>query len=375
MKDYEKFIDKITVKNFKGFSHVELKELSNLNLFIGHNNIGKTSILEALAFAAGIEPRDFFTSFINETRHIAVDKIKDYQKFFYQFQIKNPVSVDCHYKNIGTTAQKSRHTLTYKIEYQTMPKEENDKIKVTACKNENDSISWQFSVKEEPSKDGTDPLQNLIEGAIRKALQETRIEWLNNTDRNGLKKYEQFFQKYQPVVCFVQNNFLLSPQEITLMEGRNNQKQVLEFIQEIDNRVDVVQVSANTLNIYYKGMDAPFPLSVMGSGFIKILKLYLAILCNGTNIILFDEISDGLSPETIGILLKYIIPELCNRNIQLFATTHSYDILQQIADYKNNDKDCIAAYYLYHDNDKIQVHRYSQHSITKLKGFIDLRGE
>ena len=122
MKNPQGPVDKITISNFKGLSKLELNGLSNFNLLIGHNNVGKTSVLEALAFACGLEPNDFFRSFLKKTRDIEIKEIKDYQNLFYRFQIDNPIGVTFY--NADET------TLEYQIEYKSMVKEGDDKVKI-----------------------------------------------------------------------------------------------------------------------------------------------------------------------------------------------------------------------------------------------------
>ena len=41
-------ITKLVIDGFKGFEHIEVPRLSRINLLGGRNNVGKTSILEAL---------------------------------------------------------------------------------------------------------------------------------------------------------------------------------------------------------------------------------------------------------------------------------------------------------------------------------------
>jgi len=41
-------LDKLCLKNFKKFDVLELKNLSRVNLFVGDNNVGKTTALEAI---------------------------------------------------------------------------------------------------------------------------------------------------------------------------------------------------------------------------------------------------------------------------------------------------------------------------------------
>jgi AAA15 family ATPase/GTPase len=51
-------IENFVIKEFKCFKDFELKDLRQVNIFLGDNNIGKTSILEALLFDE--EPKAFF---------------------------------------------------------------------------------------------------------------------------------------------------------------------------------------------------------------------------------------------------------------------------------------------------------------------------
>lgn len=47
-------IDYIAIKNFKCFKHLELSNIRQVNLFLGDNNSGKTSLLEAILFDANV---------------------------------------------------------------------------------------------------------------------------------------------------------------------------------------------------------------------------------------------------------------------------------------------------------------------------------
>lgn len=44
----------ITIKNFRGFDLLEINGFAKINLFVGANNVGKTSILEALFMLSGL---------------------------------------------------------------------------------------------------------------------------------------------------------------------------------------------------------------------------------------------------------------------------------------------------------------------------------
>ena len=60
-------IESLAINNFKKFEHIELKNLARVNIFAGINNVGKTSVLEAVfAYACG---RHLFPLLSNTVLH------------------------------------------------------------------------------------------------------------------------------------------------------------------------------------------------------------------------------------------------------------------------------------------------------------------
>ena len=49
-----------TIGCYRGIEDLELKDLANVNIFVGPNNCGKTSILEAVIFSRLYEDVDLF---------------------------------------------------------------------------------------------------------------------------------------------------------------------------------------------------------------------------------------------------------------------------------------------------------------------------
>jgi AAA15 family ATPase/GTPase len=45
-------LDSLEVRNFRGFRHLQIERLGRVNLIVGKNNVGKSSLLEALQLYA-----------------------------------------------------------------------------------------------------------------------------------------------------------------------------------------------------------------------------------------------------------------------------------------------------------------------------------
>ena len=44
----------IEIKNFRGIDHLKVDDFSRVNVFLGQNNSGKSTVLEAIALALGM---------------------------------------------------------------------------------------------------------------------------------------------------------------------------------------------------------------------------------------------------------------------------------------------------------------------------------
>jgi AAA domain, putative AbiEii toxin, Type IV TA system len=88
-----------------------------------------------------------------------------------------------------------------------------------------------------------------------------------------------------------------------------------------DNEVDSV-VHANI------GLHELVPLSMLGQGFNRLAYLYAGLLGKNANIALIDEIENGIHYSALPILWQGIANIARELDIQIFATTHSYECIQ-----------------------------------------------
>ena len=75
-------IREISIKNFRGIADLSLKDLSDVNLFVGENNGGKTSILEALSCLRSGDAYNLFQICRDRNRDPA--SINDVRFMFFQ---------------------------------------------------------------------------------------------------------------------------------------------------------------------------------------------------------------------------------------------------------------------------------------------------
>ncbi|MBQ7698224.1 MAG: AAA family ATPase, partial [Paludibacteraceae bacterium] len=73
----------IDIKNFRGIKHLSIDDFSRVNVFLGQNNSGKSSVLEAIFLLAGMSNPDLPLG-LNKAR-TRIFRIVNLQDVRYQF--------------------------------------------------------------------------------------------------------------------------------------------------------------------------------------------------------------------------------------------------------------------------------------------------
>jgi hypothetical protein len=71
------------------------------------------------------------------------------------------------------------------------------------------------------------------------------------------------------------------------------------------------------------GLSHAVPATQMGQAFNRILHVYSEILTAKTNVLLIDEIENGIFSESLPLIWKGLFAVCEEQNVQIFATTHS----------------------------------------------------
>jgi AAA15 family ATPase/GTPase len=73
--------------------------------------------------------------------------------------------------------------------------------------------------------------------------------------------------------------------------------------------------------------DDPVPLGSMGDGMYRIFALTLSLVSSENGVLLVDEIDTGLHYKALTKMWRLVIETAKKLNVQVFATTHSWDCL------------------------------------------------
>jgi AAA15 family ATPase/GTPase len=329
-------IKNIKINNYKCFKNFEIKAFKRINILVGNNNSGKTSLLEALAL---LDPKTFkqrnkLIFMICKTRvEIKLDlnnsvyslkKIfNDYSIFFNKRNTEESIFIEADFNSVK---KDSKNDFTVKFENQIIDeiahfpkgKRDSDSVKLLQfVLNLSKSIvaSYKFSNKKNLLKLGVSSIGTY------------------NDNVEGFDDFDVIFKKINDEVDIVKNWT-----QIINKNGVKIEEKFVKLLQNFDGDIEAIRANQDELDFYKKNPEdkkSPFvvPLSSMGEGFKRFFDIIVTLELMNNNkpqILCIDEIDNGLYYDKQDLFWEQI-SKLCEeKNIQLFATTHSYDCLKSI---------------------------------------------
>jgi hypothetical protein len=131
-----------------------------------------------------------------------------------------------------------------------------------------------------------------------------------------------------------------------------NEDRVLEALRILERDIERIAATAMSPEYYgnsgnqrggfrvkFKDVERPVPIGSMGDGIWRLLVIAFAIAQCKDGILLIDEIDTGLHYSVMTKMWKLIFGAAKELNVQVFATTHSYDCVKSLAELCYSDSE------------------------------------
>ena len=349
----------ITIKNFRGIDDLEIKDFAPINIFVGKNNVGKTSILEAIFLLSGMSNLPLALQ-INGRRGVQTHQQEDGLRYlFHNMSLDKQVSIKGH------TERDEVRQLTI-----------SPKIKSIDTGIQGSSSS--LTTKTEQAK----TLVGLIaEYGIGDELK-YHDELLTEKDPFEFKSGEEYEES---ILCTflspVQRSNKSTQEEIDSLIKAKKKTDIVECLQLFDLRVRNLESSSLGIFIEVDDVRELLPLGMLGDGMSKYLNIVASALVTkigGSNVILLDEFENGLHYTAQRKLWSILCKIVKETGLQLFITTHSIEALRSLADEmeEENIGDDFMSLYTIDSTARsgLQAYRYNAGGIrTAIENEIELR--
>ena len=306
-------IKNLKIEKFRGFDELEISNLGQINLIVGKNNCGKSSLLESIFLATGMS-NPILPQSINTFRGLN-NSINDLKYIFHKLEYNEiPIFTITTDNNIERKLEiYPRFNQNLKND-NIQKKSEKDLVLLNTSSTSPalSGIKLKFTIKEKNKK-----TQEGISSFSYANEQEIEI------------KQEKAYQEKMNAVYIVadskEKNALARYSEIVKHKKENA---ILSALQKIDNKINSIQALPDGLYIDHSDFDELVPSNIVGDGIRRYLNIVTTVAEKPNSIILIDEIENGLHFSAHSSLWNSILSLSMDLNIQLFVTTHNIETLK-----------------------------------------------
>lgn len=331
-------LNSLVIKNFRSLADFEVAKLGRVNLIVGKNNSGKSSVLEALRIYAGNGQRGLLETISaqhdEKFRFRKDEQVEDanlpFQDFFtgreFPLDAETVIQIGSFQddKNIlrieHAFMSESEETITNimgeistRVRRQILPKPElpdfSGEVTQALIITKGEKSYPPFLLDSRSSKFGINPIMfvNHIPCSVIPTQFVSPDELADEWDKIVLTPYEEVVKHAMRIIAPEFENLTFVRNE----DGPNRFR-----------RSAIVKMS---------DIPKPVPLNSLGDGMLRILQLALKIFSAEGGFFLIDEFENGLHysvQEKVWQLLFDMAKEL---DIQVFATTHSWDCIESFS--------------------------------------------
>lgn len=344
-------LNNLYVECYRGINQLELNDFNHVNILVGDNNAGKTSVMEmicALGYPLSLNVWNeiakkknnasrgamFYSAYSNI---FPIDRDKTV-KFIGNFTDKGEVSICMTaetYKTAISESELNRLNGFLKTGKQTVEEVYVD-TDVLEIKLQSDSDELEFEIYDFQRKPPRIPTSE--RGKVRV---NTKVEFIE--PRDGLE-----------------NDFSYMKQVIL---DSKYYEQLIEILKEFDPAITgIITMEEMGEVVYYVRTDehtSAVPISVYGDGLKKALIVFAALASNRDGIVLIDEVETSIHTSAMTKVFSTLITWARKLNIQLFVSTHSKEALNELLTCENEYRDGINVYTLYRNEQKNYVRKLS----------------
>lgn len=302
--DKHYLIELLDIKHYRGLNDLVIDDLAMVNVFVGTNNSGKTSILEAVKLLGS---PDSFGSAVR----IAFQRAQASQ----ESKIKNIVNyvLSVFQKSTDDDGQDYYHI---QLGVKTGDKE----------------LSYDVDGTLGEAVDSVGNMRKTLDVAIKTSVNGGKVNYnrLQIVNMEAAKFTSTEWPIYKSLylssaISYYRSCVSLSSDYI----ARNGQADILNILQTFDKSIDGISIVGEEIYLHSETTGS-MPLFTYGSGLQKAFLLTLAIAYCKDGIILVDEIDNAIHVSAFRDVFSWFLDACEQWNVQAFITTHSAEAIDAI---------------------------------------------
>ena len=339
---------KLTINGFRGIKHLEVGDFRQVNLFVGKNNCGKTTILESLFLLTGPTNPQLPLK-INGFRDFDIVDENSWRVFFSKLDINSDIKLSGELDKPG---EERNLVIKPNMKAATLSTTTTDKK----------------SINIKDSYTGLSPVMNglildysFVKGRAKKSKKPVTTKVITTGTGIEFKTPNDYEETSRGVFINAKTVSGDIGTQFNDIQIRKQTDRIVKVLRQIEPSLVDLSLGADGIVYCDIGLDRLLPLNVMGDGMFRLVSIILAILDAQDGIVLIDEIENGLHHSSQEILWDAIFESAKEFNVQIFAATHSIECVEAFSSSysrigKNNDD--IRLYRIERKGDDFRVVSY-----------------
>lgn len=345
----------VSIHGFRCFGGLTVEPLARVNLIAGQNNVGKTALLEALwMLSHPTAPREALR--VSQWRDsVDYGQGRLFADLFHRYEPGLAVGLES--KGSGSRGYRSLNiTHQYRSEQPII-----DWSRVPETELEEEAIS-DFDLDNELVFEYTDDT----------GVKSSTKAWLDVDPASArlrpvLRDSRKMGAKADYPCVFQHSHSRYNARRLASLFGAaqlegyvSSVEKIIRLLEPELERMETITDSRGIPALYgHIGSGLPRPMSVTGDGTKRLLALALSFLRLRNGIMLIDEVENGLHYSALVDVWKNL--EWLSRefNVQVFATTHSYECIVAASDaFTEIESDNLHLHRLYRKDNKVKSVSY-----------------
>jgi len=341
--DSGRILDSLEVQNFRAFRHLTVEKLGRVNLITGKNNVGKTSLLEALWVYADQGAARVIRRLLSMRDELPT-RMRVYEKS--SIRIQEP-SAEALLRCAWSLFHNNRTTDGDLAPITIGPMSTSDatiSLNLAWFERRESPDSERPTLVQIPSKDieqfAASPFLVINRGNER--VRRYAVEQLSRVPfgqpTQGNLNCEAIWTD-----SLTQRRLDLLWDDVLRFDLEGEVVDALRLIVPDVSKIVVVSDvgGSDTRNVYLRlmGEDEPARLKRFGDGVNRLFLIALAMIKAANGLLLIDEVENGIHYSVQPDVWKFVFTLARRLNVQVFATTHSWDCIEAFQQAAAEDDD------------------------------------
>jgi len=366
-------LENITIHQFRGLKELELKDLGQINLLVGVNNSGKTSVLEALSiYCDPLDLRGWISTALQRENSFTTAQTSIFDLLQWLFTKEKTRTGTILISGDGRFAVKRLKAVYQEVESILLLK--NTKTRIAKIEQQNYSI---------PESENTPEVVRRLNLKIELHASETNF--LGTETYPFIRQYQ--LQENEPFLFQgdIDSRYTLLISTVTPTSHRSSVAQIrllseasfsdfkadaLKLLNQMDQNISDIEILvppdsvAFSADIYIQHKKLGLvPVSSFGDGVRRLLHIALKLASVKGGVLLIDELEATIHTEALQNSFQWLAKWSKEMNVQIFATTHSLEAVDALLAVNESASDLV----LYRLEPKENLTKVIRHDWSRLK--------